>query len=146
MTIDELLEIEEIRALRSKWGHFYDGGDIPSLVELFTDDAVLEFSPLYGGHWSGKEAIRANYLKYAPPEKPAYGSLHAGTNAWITLTGPDTAKGRWYLLDFNTRPGVDNPLAIFGVYDDVYRKIGGDWKIERARLHFLWPNREIGDL
>ena len=146
MTIEELLEIEEIRTLRSKWGHFYDGGDIPNLVDLFTDDAVLEFSERYGGHWVGKENIRANYTKYAPPDKPAYGSLHAGTNSWITLTGPDEAKGRWYLLDFNTRPGIENPLAIFGVYDDDYRKVDGVWKIARARLHFLWPNRETGDL
>ena len=144
MTIDELLAIEEIRALRALWGHLYDGREVDKLADLFTEDAVCEFSEKYGGHWIGRDAIRANYQKYATP--PAYPSLHAGTNHVVKVIGPNDATGRWYLLDFNVREGVEFPPAIMGVYDDVYRKVGGDWKIARARLHFLWPDRVTGDL
>ncbi|MBI1182385.1 MAG: nuclear transport factor 2 family protein [Alphaproteobacteria bacterium] len=139
MTIEELLEIEEIRALRALWGHYYDGREIDKLAELFTEDAVCEFSAKYGGNWTGRAQIRENYRRYGTP--PAYPSLHAGTNHVVTLRGPLEATGRWYLLDVNTREGVENPLTIFGVYDDVYRKVDGAWKIHRARLHFLWPDR-----
>ncbi len=38
---------------------------------------------------------------------------------------------------------ADNPLALFGVYDDVYRKVDGKWLIARTRIDFLWPNRSF---
>ena len=36
---------------------------------------------------------------------------------------------------------MDNPLILFGVYDDVYKKVDGRWKIWRTRIDFLWPKR-----
>ena len=144
MTIDELLAIEEIRALRALWGHYYDGRHIDKLVDLFTVDAVCEFSEKYGGHWVGRDMIHANYTRFGTP--PEYPSLHAGTNHVVTVTGPTDATGRWYLLDFNVREGAEKPFAIAGVYDDVYRKADGEWKIARARLSFLWPDRVADDL
>lgn len=90
----------------------------------------------------GKEAIREGYSKFGGDE-PCKGALHANTNPWIELTGADTAKGRWYLLDFSlTGPPDQNPLTLMGVYDDLYRKINGEWKIERTYIDFIWPNRD----
>ena len=36
MTIEELLEIEEIKKLRSQYAHFYDANRLDDLVNLFS--------------------------------------------------------------------------------------------------------------
>jgi hypothetical protein len=140
--IEELLEIEAIKNVRYGYCHYFDGKQIDDLVDLFTDDAVCEFGPAFGGDWVGREAIRKNFARYAEAEGEAYGVLHAVTNPWIRLVDAETATGRWYLLDLNTTVGVENPLILFGIYDDVYKKSDGRWRIYRTRIDFLWPRRE----
>ena len=141
MTIEELLEIEAIKNVRIMYSHHYDGQNVDELCALFTDDAVCEFGPDFGGDWVGIEQIHANFSEYATSEGPVYGVLHAVTNPVIKLINDDTANGRWYLLDLRTTEGVDNPLILFGIYDDVYKKISGEWKIHRTKIDFLWPKR-----
>ena len=143
MTVEELLDIEAIRNLRMVYGHYYDGQDVDSLVDLFTDDAVCEFGPDYGGDWVGKEQIRANFNQYAQQEGPPYGVLHSVTNPWIRLIDETTANGRWYLHDLFTREGQESPLGLYGIYDDVYKKVDGRWLIDRTRIDFLWPKRQF---
>ena len=60
----------------------------------------------------------------------------------ITLIDATTANGRWYLHDLNTQEGVDNPLILYGIYDDVYKKVFGKWLIQRTKIDFLWPKRQ----
>jgi hypothetical protein len=141
MTIEELLEVEEIRRLRVLYSHYFDGKNLQGLTELFTDDAVCEFGRDYGGDWVGKPQIRENYAKYLASEGPEFGVLHAVTNHNVTLVDEATALGRSYLLDLRTTEGVANPLILFGVYDDLYKKVRGAWKIHRTRIDFLWPKR-----
>ncbi len=142
MTLEELLEKETIKELRIKYSHYFDGKMIDKLADLFTDDAVCEFGPNFGGDWVGKDQIRTNFAVYAEMEGLPFGVMHAVTNPLITLIDDNTANGRWYLLDLNTTVGVENPLILFGVYDDVYKKVAGEWKIYRTRIDFLWPMRE----
>ena len=142
MTIEELLTKEEIKELRICYSHHFDGKDIDALVDLFTDDAVCEFGPAFGGDWVGKDQIRRNFAAYAQQEGPPFGVLHAVTNPWIRLIDETTANGRWYLHDLFTAEGVENPLGLYGIYDDVYKKVDGRWLIHRTRIDFLWPRRE----
>ena len=53
---------------------------VDSLVDLFTDDAVCEFGPNYGGDWIAKDAIRENFSKFLGGDGPAYEVLHSVTN------------------------------------------------------------------
>ncbi len=63
-------------------------------------------------------------------------------NHWVQLTGPDTAEGRCYLIDFETASKPDpNPLLLLGLYADAYRRIDGAWRITRTRLEVVWPER-----
>ncbi len=146
MTIEELLEMEQIKNLRIMYSHYIDGGDVEKLAGLFCEDAVCEFGEKHGGNWVGREAIRENYARFTSAKIPPYSFMHAVTNPWIRLTGPDTANGRWYLLDLNLFPGSENPLTLFGIYDDVYRKVNGEWLIARTRIDFLWPERDYHGL
>jgi hypothetical protein len=140
--IEELLETEAIKKLRIEYTHYFDGKRLDELTALFTDDAICEFGPAFGGDWVGKAAIRANFARYAAADGPEFGVLHAVTNPLIRIHDPTTAHGRWYLLDLRTTEGVENPLILFGIYDDLYKKVGGAWKIHRTRIDFLWPKRE----
>ena len=142
-TIDDLLDIHEIENLRILYSAYFDGREIDNLMELFSDDAVCEFGPEYGGDWEGPETIRNSFLKYMEREGQAWSVLHAITNHSIELTGPGTARGRCYLLDLNLADSNPDPLYLFGVYDDLYKKVGGQWLIYRTRLDFLWPTRYI---
>lgn len=141
--IEDLLDIHEIENLRILYSACFDGREIDNLMALFSDDAVCEFGPEYGGDWEDPETIRENFLKYMEREGQAWSVLHAITNHNIELTGPGTARGRCYLLDLNLADGNPDPLYLFGVYDDLYKKVDGQWLIHRTRLDFLWPTRYI---
>ena len=144
MTLEELLEIEEIKNTRHLYSHYYDGNMLDELVSLFTDDAICEFGPAFGGNWVGKDQIRDNYHEYLYDSgRAVHSQMHAVTNPWIRLLGPDEANGRWYQLNLNVAEGAENPLTLFGIYDDVYKKVGDQWKIHRTRIDFLWPRREF---
>ena len=101
-TLEELVEIEDIRKLRVMWSHYYGqrrrGKPRPICLPR---TACAKFSEKYGGHWVGRDQIRDNYYKYAPPETPSYSGFHAATNVWINVLSATEAVGRWYILDFN---------------------------------------------
>jgi hypothetical protein len=144
MTIDELLEMEAIKQIRYLYSHYYDGNRLEDLVDLFTDDAICEFGPNFGGDWVGKEQIRERYHEFLYGSgRAVHSQMHAVTNPWIRLLDNDKALGRWYQLNLNVSEGAENPLTLFGIYDDVYKKVDGEWKIHRTRIDFLWPKREF---
>ena len=145
MTVDELVDLEMVRSIRRLYSHYVDGGDIESLSMLFTEDAVCEFGPAFGGDWVGREQIKVGYQsQFDLLGGDAFASLHAVTNASTVLTGDGTATGRHYLLDFVTTGDRDqNPLRLLGIYDDTYVKKQGRWLINHTRIDFIWPKRRI---
>lgn len=144
MTLEELLEIESIKQMRYLYSHYYDGNMLEELVSLFTEDAVCEYGEPFGGDWVGRDQIREKYREFLIGSgRAVHSQMHAVTNPWIRLKGPVEAYGRWYQLNLNVAEGAENPLTLFGIYDDVYRKVDGEWKIHRTRIDFLWPRREF---
>jgi hypothetical protein len=152
MTIEELLAIEEIKQLRAAYSAHLDSQQLDQLAALFTEDAVCAYPEEFGGDWVGRRAIRDNFAGIMPAIGQQFDAIHVVTNPWIRLTGPDTAEGRWYLMDWltrqkagtgeiTTRGGHDNPLLFLSVYEDEYRRVDGAWKFSRIALHTLWPDR-----
>jgi hypothetical protein len=149
MTIDDLLALEEIRNLRIGYAAYMDSLDADALAALFTEDAVCEFGSY--GTWAGRPTIHDNYKSVMAQIVRPRDVMHIVTNPWVQLTGPDTARGRWYLIEMLptqhpetglTAPGgSSNPLFYLGLYEDAYRKTDGRWLIARVKLHFLWPQR-----
>ena len=136
----ELLEKEKIRKLKQLYSHLMDSGKIDALAEIFTEDAICEFGPEYG-NWEGREAIRTNYHGVFDGQAP-FSVMHHITNHYIEMTGPDTAQGRSYLLDIATSVESEGqPIVWFGLYDEDYRKVDGQWLISKCSLQFLWPQR-----
>lgn len=142
-SIDELLNIHEIKNLRIKYSNYFDAKEIDNLMGLLTPDAVCEFGPEYGGNWEGSATIRANFLVYLENGDVPWSVMHVISNHMVELTGPDTARGRCYLLDLDLKQGNKQPLFLAGVYDDLYQKVDGQWLIHKTRIDFLWPQRQI---
>ena len=138
-----LLDREEIRNLRTLYAHHLDSNTIDALDEVFSADAVVEVTV---GKMTGIDAIRSGltdaFKLFDRDRQGSYPFLHAIANHWITLTGPDTAQGRCYLIDFETASKPDpNPLLLLGLYADTYRRIDGEWRITHTRLEVVWPER-----
>jgi hypothetical protein len=140
-----LWDLEEIKKLRILYSHYLDTHELEKLTSLFTEDAVCDFGR--GGAWKGHDALRRGFAEahaqYDTNRTGTYPYLHAITNHWIELTGPDSAEGRCYLLDWVTAHVDRNPLLLLGIYADVYRKDAGVWRFSRCRIDFIWPNRDI---
>lgn len=141
--IQELLDREEIRNLRTLYAHHLDSNNIDALDHVFSADAVVEVTV---GKMEGIAAIRAGlsdaFKLFDRDHHGSYPFMHAIVNHWIKLTGPDTAEGRCYLIDFDTASKPDpNPLLLLGLYADQYQRIDGQWRITRTRLEVVWPER-----
>ncbi|WP_243055269.1 nuclear transport factor 2 family protein [Pseudomonas sp. BP01] len=139
--IKGLVDREEIRNLRTLYAHHLDSNNIDSLDEVFADDAVVEVTV---GKMEGIDAIRSclkdAFKLFDRDRQGSYPFMHAITNHWIKLTGPDSAEGRCYLIDFETASKPDpNPLLLLGLYADEYKRINGEWRITRTRLEVVWP-------
>lgn len=142
VSLEDLVVIESAKQLRNLYSHYYDGQEVDNLVSLFTEDAICEFPDQFGGHWIGRPAIKENFQRMISGyEGPPYGLLHSVTNPWIRIVDENTANGRWYLHDLRTTVGAKDPIILYGIYDDIYKKIEGEWLIHRTRIDFLWPNR-----
>ena len=136
-----LLDREEIRNLRTLYAHHLDSNNIAALDQVFSADAVVEVTV---GKMEGIDAIRVGlndaFKLYDRDHRGSYPFMHAITNHWVKLTGPDTALGRCYLIDFETASKPDpNPLLLLGIYADEYQRIDGEWRITHTRLEVVWP-------
>ena len=144
VTLEDLVEIESIKQVRYLYSHYYDGNRLDDLVSLFTEDAVCEFGEGFGGNWVGKAHIRERYHDFLYGSgREVHSQMHAVTNPWIRILSDEEAYGRWYQLNLNVAEGAENPLTLFGIYDDVYKKEDGEWKIHRTRIDFPWPRRQF---
>lgn len=135
-----LLDIEDIRALRVRYSHILDSGKVEQFGEVFTDDAVLQVTV---GRMEGLDAIKAGlsdaYAMFDYRKAKNYPFLHAVTNHAIHLTGPDSAEGSCYLLDFVTGREDGHPILLLGLYHDTYVRTTTGWRIAHTRLDVIWP-------
>ena len=143
-TLEEHLEIEAIKQLRVLYSQLFDSHRTDELAMIFTEDAVCEFSDdLPYGDWVGRDEIREQYKKVAGSSAKPFSFLHATTNGWVELTGPDSATGSWFLLDLGLGDNP-NPVGLLGVYNDVYKKVDGEWFIHRTRIDHIWTQGAAG--
>ena len=137
LTVDELREVEAIRKLRALYAHCLDGHDWDGVADLFSEDAVCEFTGPGYSDWVGREEIRAKYPEAALAKAAPFAYLHLATNGVIDVDG-DTATGRWFLCCLIVGPDATQPVSVAGVYDETYRKIDGAWYIARTRIDHTW--------
>lgn len=133
----EFRDIEAIRALKGKYAEACDlGYNADAMVELFTEDAVWEFTNAWGVH-RGHAEIHKFMVDVAQQIKWA---LHFMIGPTITITSPTTAVGKWYILELATMTGLKvpedlDPVILSGVYNDEYVKVDGEWKFKHVKVN-----------
>lgn len=104
-----------------------DAGEVETVVDCFTEDAVLE-SPAIG-HIAGREAIRAFAARFAALRAGGTQFRHMITNLAAETKG-ERAYASCYLLVFVTRDEASRQLPP-GRYDCDLVKEGGAWRFSR---------------
>lgn len=134
--MSDLEEFEAIKRVKYKYQRCIDCKSFDELAECFAEDATASYD---GGKYSatGREAV-LEFLVGALRREDVV-SMHQVHCPELELTGPTSAKGRWYLHDYVVNPGEDNGampgrsiLQGAGFYSDEYVKVNGDWKIKHT--------------
>jgi ketosteroid isomerase-like protein len=130
--IDELTAREAIRDLVARYNANADAGRFTEVVELFTDDAVIE---LPDERVEGRAAIDALFrdvsaqvaASVATGTKPRL--RHFTATHQIDVTDADHATSRCYFQVLMSE-GLDH----WGRYVDDFRRVEGRWRFARRRV------------
>jgi hypothetical protein len=133
MLPNELIDIENIKRLKSRYFRFLDTKQWVAWRSLFTDDC--EFP-------DGRHPSADALVAWLASERETAITVHHGHTPEIALTGPDTARGIWAMNDYVEfdAPAASGPAKGYrgfvgaGHYEEEYRKIGDEWKISSMRL------------
>ena len=134
MTVSDLAEIEAIKQLKARYFRLLDTKQWDVWREVFSDDFSAEVhGPHPVIHFASPDEMVATNRKVLA-EAP---TVHHGHTPEIELTGPDTAKGTWAMMD---RVELGAGFQGYGHYHEEYRKRDGRWRISRmtlTRLHVV---------
>lgn len=148
LTPQLLVEIEKIKRLKYAYLRTLDLKEWSQLANCLTDDVTSSYSD--GKHsFSGKEAVMG-FLKESMDDRKIITKHHCHHPEIEFLSATD-AKGVWYLTDQVINPGNSSsvpPIPAItlegtGFYEDVYRKVGAEWKISHTGYQRVY--REIFD-
>lgn len=140
----QVIDKDAIRELRARYSLYLDSGEIDRLDEVFAQDAEVTVTVgTMHGIEQIKQGLHQAYRDFDRDNRQWYPFLHPITNHIVTLTGPDSATGTCYLVDFETASKQDpNPLLLLGVYRDHYQRIDGEWRITESLLEVVWPTQQ----
>lgn len=143
--ISNLADIEDIHRIKGLYCDLIDRirregkpADVDRLAALFTEDAVLDFSSLNMGIYTGRTAIVEHFTKNLPAL--VTWMWHSVSSPIIEVSG-DSAIGQWTLYslaDFQAKPST-LPPATYGRYTDTFKRVGGGWY--QSSLYFLDETR-----
>jgi ketosteroid isomerase-like protein len=141
--LKDLIEVEAIKKLKARYFRAVDTHDLEGWLNVFTDDAVMEFEPTVGGAAmlsstentvvKGKDTFRA----WWGDNSDRGVSVHHGHMPEIDIVSPTEARGVW-AMEALVESG-NSSFHGFGHYWETYRKEGGEWRIAKlliTRLRF----------
>ncbi|MCJ9720390.1 nuclear transport factor 2 family protein [Agrobacterium sp. SHOUNA12C] len=150
---------EDIKVLKSRYFQAVDFKDWPSIVEMFTDDARVDFSGECKHH-IGHHGVTAAGINSddwvvvggratAEVIAGAVGeviAVHQGHDPQIRILSAERATGRWTLYDRLEYP--DEIMHGYGHYEEEYRRVDGQWRISAltlTRLRVVWEDLRTYD-
>jgi hypothetical protein len=145
--VRELTDREALRDLRYRYHEYINEGRFAEIVDLFTEDAELEFGPL--GQAKGRDKLRAFFAAIGPSSSPPVSGrgphftfvkqyIH---NHVVEIHG-DRATGFSYL---EAKPIINGEAyLVSGKYRDEYARSGGQWRFTSMKFtpHFMVPHKE----
>ncbi|MCH8133366.1 MAG: nuclear transport factor 2 family protein [Myxococcales bacterium] len=125
----ELVARESIRDLVARYNASGDAGRFETMLELFTDNAVLVVPD---GTHQGRENIRVFFESVAIGNGRRPGGRlirHFTATHQIDVLDPDAARGRCY-YQVLTDAGLDH----WGRYVDRYRRTDAGWRFQERQV------------
>jgi hypothetical protein len=128
--VQQLLAVEAIKQLKSRYFRYVDTQQWAALQALFTEDAHYDVDGGSGHHeWDGPGPFIAHLSK----RMEGAVSVHQGHMPDIELLDADHARGTWAMFDYVDVPGKP-PYQGYGHYEETYRREPGGWRIASLKL------------
>ena len=130
MDLAQLIAIEEIKQLKARYFRFMDTKRWKDLLEVFSEDAVLDGGPEM--HQEGRQ----NIVDFLERRNGPSLSVHHGHMPEIEILDEVTARGIWPMFDHVERPQERGRWIQhgYGHYEEEYTKADGRWRICLLRL------------
>jgi uncharacterized protein (TIGR02246 family) len=127
-----LVDIESIKQLKARYFRTLDTKAWDDFRLVFTPDITIDVD---GNHFEGRDT----FVEQLSAILTGVSTVHHGHMPEITITGPDEATGIWAMMDYLTFPGTGPARGFrgYGHYHETYRRLDGEWHIERLRLDRL---------
>lgn len=134
---------ERIKALKHRYWRACDAKDVAGFRACFVRTGAEVGLGEVGHFDDADEAARVfdEKARYTVDGEFAGYDMHHGMHPDITVTGSDTATGRWTLRMRHVNRIRRFEVVLAGEYEDDYRIEDGEWKIERSRFSTLWTLR-----
>jgi ketosteroid isomerase-like protein len=139
--VRRLEDREAIEELKYRYGYCIDRRRWEAFADLFTEDCRLEYSREGLDDFEGRDSLD-EYV--AAVESQREFMAHMFHNPVIDVdSGGDRATGQWYFEAAMTdTEGVARWAQ--GRYDDVYRRVDGEWKIHRVATTYHYSTTYEG--
>jgi uncharacterized protein (TIGR02246 family) len=118
-----------------------DTRDWTSFRQLFTDDAVIDYTASYGIAGGPDEITR--WISSLMTLELVPDTMHAITNVRISVDGDTAAAWAYYVNPDVMTVGADEPYLLFnaGRYSIALRQADGRWRISRLDAEIMFSHR-----
>jgi hypothetical protein len=128
--LKSLQDEREVNALIHRYATGIDTKDFKMFRSCWADKIDCDYTN--GQQWSTGDAI-TRFMERFHEDMPY--TLHRMMNIVLTDDGVDQIKGRTYVHGLLMGQAGVMLLDTSGYYDDVFRRINGEWKI--VKRHFI---------
>jgi 3-phenylpropionate/cinnamic acid dioxygenase small subunit len=130
--IGRLIAKDEIMDLVHRYSYCVDHRLYDEVVELFTDDCVVDYGPEYRTARSAADLRRL----LANPEGGFVATSHHNANVLVTFEDPDHASVHTSVYAWHQRSDGVTP-RLWGYYHDSVVRLADGWRIAERHLQAL---------
>jgi len=126
LTLEQREDIEAIKALKYRYFRTLDHKLWDEMADCFAPGATTSY---YDERYQPEDVGQImGFLKHSMGRFSLFG-FHHGHQPEIEITGPSTARGRWFLYNYMIDTKYDTTMLLAAIYEDEYVKADGQWKI-----------------
>ncbi|MBW2942187.1 nuclear transport factor 2 family protein [Zhongshania aquimaris] len=124
-------DMEDIKKLKARWWFACDVRDTDGMRNCYNEsDFEIDFG--FIGTYTNMDEFIGVFEDLAC--NPSHIDMHHGMAPDITITGPNTAEGRWRMRFQLLETEKKMIQMMHGYYDDKYIKLdSGEWKMSRTK-------------
>jgi ketosteroid isomerase-like protein len=127
--IQALEDLEEIKKLHQRYINLMDNLKYEDVLDLFTEDASVEVRNL--GVKKGRKELRKIYIDVLAEKRGRERfDGHMAVEPDIIVEG-NSARGTWLIYMLFSKPEIQ---WVQGKNECEYRKINGEWKINKLKF------------